>query len=362
MDRTTPSRRFLQEIAGLPKIDLHLHLDGALRVETIAELARARGCPLPTYDPCRLRRFVQVGPRCRSVREFLATFRYFYPLLSDGEALERVAYELCETEAADGVVYFETRFAPVLLAAGRFTMEDAVRAVLRGLRRGTRAFGGSARLILCCYRSAPPASSVATVCLARKYRDRGVAGVDIAGDERSYPVAPHQAAFDLAHRAGLPVTIHAGEGGPPANVREALFVQKAHRLGHAVHMAEDADLVAYVRDHAIPVEMCLTSNLQTRVVRRIEQHPFRRFLDAGVRVTLNADDPGVSRITLSDEYRLAVRAFGLSVGELGRVVGNAAEGSFLPDRERRSLRRRIDLEYARAQAALARDGQRENAR
>ncbi|MBI3273200.1 MAG: adenosine deaminase [Planctomycetes bacterium] len=340
-------RRLKALVPNLPKVDLHLHLDGALRVATIAELARERGCPLPTYDTRRLRRFVQVGPRCRSVGEFLATFRYFYPVLQDAEALERAAYELCEDQAADRVVYFEARFAPVLLATERFSMEDSVRATLRGLERGCRRFRVRARLLLCCYRPSPPASSVATVKLASAYRDRGVAGIDLAGDERSHSAALHQRAFDLARRLGVPVTIHAGEGGPPANVRDALLLQKARRIGHGVHMTEAPDLVEYVRERGIPIEMCLTSNLQTRIVEAIESHPFGGLLRAGVRVTLNSDDPGVSGITLSDDYRLAVDAWGLSLGELRTIALHGVEAAFVSEDERRTLRRAVEQGYAR---------------
>ncbi|MBI5367533.1 MAG: adenosine deaminase [Planctomycetes bacterium] len=337
-------------LPALPKIDLHLHLDGALRVATIAELARERRVPLPTYDPQRLRHYVQVGPRCRSVAEFLATFRYFYPVLADAAALERVAYELCEDQSRAGVIYFEARYAPVLLAHARFRPAETVRAVLRGLEAGGRDFGVAWGLILCCYRGAPPASSTATVRLAAAARDRGVVGIDLAGDERRHSAAPHQRAFDLARRLGVPATLHAGESAPPAGVRDALDLQHARRIGHGVHLEEDPDLAARVRDRRVPLEMCMTSNLQTRVVRRAADHPFGRFLRAGFCVTLNADDPGVSGITLIDEWRRAARTFDLSLAELRTVALNGAEAAFAPAAVRRALARRIADGFARVAA------------
>jgi adenosine deaminase len=218
----------------LPKIDLHLHLDGAIRVPTLAELGEDLGVRLPTYDPEKLAKFVQVDRDCRSLADFLKRFEILYPILPYAKTQERIAYELCEDCARDNVIYFETRFAPALACNERFTAEDAVVAALEGLRRGQRDFGVRCGLILCCYRSITPQENIETVKLAHKYRDHGVSGIDLAGDENRFSAAPHAAAFALARKLEIPITIHAGEGGKPEHIREAVFEHGATRIGHGV--------------------------------------------------------------------------------------------------------------------------------
>ena len=189
----------------LPKIDLHLHLDGAIRVPTIAELGDELGIKLPTYDPKELAKFVQVDRDCRSLTDFLKRFDIFYPILPFARTQERIAYELCEDCARDNVIYFETRFAPALASSERFTMEDAVVAALEGLRRGQRDFKVTCGVILCCYRSITAQQNIDTVKLAHKYRDKGVVGIDLAGDELHYPAAPHAEAFALAGKHDISI-------------------------------------------------------------------------------------------------------------------------------------------------------------
>lgn len=251
---------------ALPKIDLHLHLDGAIRVPTIAELGDELGIKLPTYDPKQLAALVQVNRDCRSLTDFLKRFEVFYPLLPFAKTQERIAYELCEDCQRDNVIYFEARFAPALAASPRFTMEDAVTAALEGFRRGQRDFNIRSGLILCCYRSISVAENIATVKLAHKYRDQGVIGIDLAGDENHFAAAPHAEAFALARKLEIPITIHAGEGGRPENIREAVFTHGATRIGHGVSLQNDPELLKAVRDQGTVFEICLTSNLQTCTV------------------------------------------------------------------------------------------------
>lgn len=321
----------------LPKIDLHLHLDGAIRVSTIAELGDQLGVRLPTYDPRQLARYVQVNHDCRSLTDFLKRFETFYPILPYAVTQERIAYELCEDCARDNVIYFETRFAPALATKGKFTMEDAVVAALEGLRRGQRDFGVRCGLILCCYRSVALDENLATIRLAQKYRDRGVIGIDLAGDEKNFPASAHADAFALARKLELPVTIHAGEAGPAGNIREAVFEHGATRIGHGVALQEDTELLKQVRDRGTVFEICLTSNLQTCTVPTLAAHPFRKLLDEQVRVTLNTDDPAISNITLTHEYELAAREFKLTPAQIREVLVNAANAAFAEPSERARL-------------------------
>jgi adenosine deaminase len=330
----------------LPKIDLHLHLDGAIRVPTIAELGDELGIELPTYDPTKLASLVQVDHDCRSLTDFLKRFEVFYPILPFAKTQERIAYELCEDCRRDNVIYFEARFAPGLAASPRFSMEDSVVAALEGFRRGQRDFGIRCGLILCCYRSISVAENVETVKLAAKYRDQGVIGIDLAGDENHFAAAPHAAAFALARKLEMPITIHAGEGGQAENIREAVFTHGATRIGHGVSLQHDPELLKAVRDAGTVFEICLTSNLQTCTVSSLQAHPFKRFFDEKVRVTLNTDDPGISNITLSDEFELAARAYQFQPADIRTLLDNAAQAAFGDVSLRRELAARIQAAFA----------------
>ena len=325
----------------LPKIDLHLHLDGAIRVPTIAELGDELGIKLPSYNPMELAKFVQVDRDCRSLTDYLKRFEIFYPILPYAVTQERIAYELCEDCARDNVIYFETRFAPALACNEKFTMEDSVVAVLEGLRRGQRDFKVRCGLILCCYRSITPQQNIDTVNLAYKYRERGVIGIDLAGDELHYPATPHAEAFALARKLEIPITIHAGEGGKPENIREAVFDHGATRIGHGIALQRDAELLKRVRDQGTVFEICLTSNLQTCSVPSAQQHPFKKFFDEKVRVTLNTDDPAISDITLTDEFELAEHEYKLTAAQIRELLATAANAAFAELSVRQELAERV---------------------
>jgi adenosine deaminase len=326
----------------MPKAELHAHLDGSVRTSTILDLARARGAKLPAADAASLEPFVTVPPGCASLAEFLETFDLFYPLLRDPGAVERIAYELAVDAAADGVTVLEARFAPALQAAEGFGIEAVARAALKGLLAGAAETGMAAGLILCAYRSVPPEVNLETARVAARLLGEGVVGLDLAGDERNFPALPHVEAFALARKAGVPVTVHAGEEGPPSNVQEALFLLGAARLGHAVRLPEDPDLLDHVARSGIAVEVCLTSNLRTGRVPSLERHPLPLFLTRGIRAVLCTDDPAVFRTTLSGEYARAVEAFGLGREDVRRLARAGFEAAFLPAAERR--RRAGDFE------------------
>jgi adenosine deaminase len=328
---------------ALPKIDLHIHLDGAIRVATIAELGDELGIELPTCDPKKLAGHVQVNRDCRSLTDFLKRFEVIYPLLPFARTQERIAYELCEDCRRDNVIYFETRFAPALAASEKFRMEDAVAAALEGLRRGQRDFGVRCGLILCSYRSISVQENIETVKLAAKYRDQGVIGIDLAGDETHFPAAPHAEAFALARKLELPITIHAGEGGRPENIREAVFEHGATRIGHGVSLQQDPELLKAVRDQGTVFEICLTSNLQTCTVPSLQAHPFKKFLDEKLRVTLNTDDPGISNITLTDEFELAAREFNLQPAQSLELRVTAARAAFATPQIRAQIEQALEV-------------------
>jgi adenosine deaminase len=194
---------------------------------------------------------------------------------------------------------------------------------------------------LCCYRSITPQQNIETVKLAHKYRDKGVVGIDLAGDELHYPATPHAEAFALAGKLDIPVTIHAGEGERPENIREAVFDHGAARIGHGVALQRDPELLKRVRDAGTVFEICLTSNLQTCSVPSLAKHPFKKFLDEKVRVTLNTDDPAISNITLTDEFRLAAKSFSLSPAQIRTLLSTAVEAVFAGASVRREVAARL---------------------
>ncbi len=329
-----------QAVKALPKVDLHLHLDGAIRTQTILELGKQFNVDLPTDNVDDLASYVQVQPSCRSLSDFLGCFENFYPVLQYPGAIERIAYELCEDLAEAGVIYAETRFAPVLLQEEGASIKEMVDAALRGLNRGEKDFDIPVNLILCAYRGTPSEASVEVVELASEYRDRGIVGLDFAGDESQYEAREHMEALELARENNLPLTIHAGEAGGVENIREALELG-ADRIGHGVRLEDDPELLQEVVDKEIPLEQCLTSNLQTQAVASIEKHPFPEFLQQGIKVTLNTDDPRVSNTDINKEFLLASEEFGLSLADLKQILLNSVGAAFTTQKIKKSLRERI---------------------
>ena len=329
----------------LPKCDIHVHLDGSVRVGTIRDAANKMGVKLPTQDLKELAKYVQAPPDCRSLSDFLKAFELFYPILKDPEILERISYELCEDVASENIRYMEVRFAPVLQAKEGFPMEEVVKSVLKGLERGQRNFKVRTRLLLCCYLPKPLATSIETVNLALKYREKGVAGVDLAGDEAHFSARKHREAFLIARKDGLPATIHAGEAGGAENIRYALEVLGARRIGHGVRLKEDPQLLARVKRDKIPLEMCLTSNVQTQAVKEYDLHPFKEYYDLGILVTLNTDDRSISDITLTDEIVKAIEYYQLSLEDIKRITFNGIESAFITEREKKVLKKEFREEF-----------------
>ena len=333
----------------MPKLDLHLHIDGAVRTETILDLAREQNHALPASTVRDLQHFVTVGPDCRSLTEFLGTFEVFYELLRQPEALQRVTRELCQDLQEDGVIYAELRFAPILnirdLGRSRAEMRAMVTAAIAGLQ-AARTDTFEARLILCCYRGFDTEYALETVELVRELQgelgaDCPIVAVDLAGDESRYPADAFRAPFDLARDYGIPATVHAAEAAGPESAAAALELLHARRIGHGIRIREDPELLARVIRERIPLEVCLTSNLQTQTVRTLEEHPFADYLRSNACVTLNTDDPRVSGITLSSEWDLAVSAFGLTPEEIRKLNSNSVDAAFCDSRTKERLRSRI---------------------
>jgi adenosine deaminase len=345
---STLDRELLRQ---LPKAELHCHLDGSVRPETMLELGREQGKPMPAHDAQSLREFMRVDD-ARNLEEYLGRFSVTLSVLQTESALDRVAYELAEDAARDGVSYIEVRYAPVLNQAEGLSLEQAVEAPLRGLARAERDHGVVGRVIVCAIRNMVPAVSHALAELAVAYRHRGVVGFDLAGGEAGNPARVHAAAFEYARSHDLACTCHAGEGDGAESVREAVHICGAHRLGHATRLIEDTSLTDYCNDRRIPLEICLTSNVQTRVAESYEAHPFREYYRRGLNVVLNTDNRLMSDVTLTDEYLHAARDLDFTFDELSEVALNGFESAFLPSAERSLLVARAKERIAALRATL----------
>jgi adenosine deaminase len=320
----------------LPKAELHCHLDGSVRPATLIELGREYGVPMPRDDAEALRDYMIVK-NAQTLEDYLARFEVTLSVMQTADALERIAYELAEDAAREGVRYLETRFAPVLNVRGGLPLEGTVEAAMRGLARAGRDHGITARLIICGLRTLDPSVSLELARLAVACRDSGVVAFDLAGGERGHPAADHAAAFAHAHAHGLACTCHAGEGDGAGSVRQALHVCGVQRLGHATRLIEDPLLAAEVLDRHVPLEICLTSNIQTHAASSYEAHPARAYFDRGMHVVLNTDNRLMSGVNLVDEYEHAARQLHFSFDDLARVAVNGFEAAFLPDAERQRL-------------------------
>ena len=317
----------------LPKAELHCHLDGSVRPETMIELGVELDKPMPATDVESLRNYMRVDD-ARNLEDYLERFAITLSVMQTESALERIAYELAEDSALDGVRYIEVRYAPVLNVREGMSLEQAVEAPLRGLARAEEAFGIKGRVIVTAIRNMAPSVSQELAELAVAYRHQGVVGFDLAGGEVGYPAKAHRKAFEYARAHELACTCHAGEGDGPESVREAVHVCGVHRVGHATRLIEDTSLTDYCNDRRIALEICLTSNVQTRAADSYATHPFREYFNRGLNVVLNTDNRLMSGVTLTDEYVHAAESLGFGFDELARVAVNGFESCFLPYEER----------------------------
>jgi adenosine deaminase len=357
------TKEFLRQV---PKVLLHDHLDGGLRPQTVIDLAKeTKYDKLPTTDPSKLAEWFYRGATRGSLPLFLEGFEHTSGVMQTEESLERVAYETMEDMKKDGVVYLETRFAPVFHTQRGLHHETIVRSVLNGLERGKRDFGVDYGLILCAMRNMEPHFSQEIAELAVDFRDRGVVGFDLAGEEGGYPPKKHVDAFHYIQRENFNITIHAGEAFGKESIWQAIQWCGAHRIGHATRLIEDMKvkdgevlnmgrLAQYVLDKRIPLEMCLTSNVHTGAVKSMKEHPFGIYYRYKFRVTLNTDDRLMSNITLTDEYQTAADVFELKLDDLEKLTINAMKSAFMPYKHRIPLiYNKIKPGFAAAREQLA---------
>jgi adenosine deaminase len=312
-------------------------LDGSLRIPTILDLAEKQNISLPADNEADLKNILTIQDRVKSLEEYLKLFKITLSVMQTPESLEQCSYELIEDASKENIRYIEIRYSPFLHIKKGMTMEESVEAVQRGLIRGQKEFGVRSGIIICGIRDISPEISLRLAKIAVCYKDKGVVGFDLAGAEENFPAKKHREAFYLIQNNNINATIHAGEAFGPSSIHQAIHYCSANRIGHGTRLYEDRDLMNYVNDHRIALEICLTSNIQVRSVDSIEVHPFKQYLDEDIRVTLNTDSRLISNTTLTDEYLLAAKTFNLTIQNLRTIIINGFKGAFLPHNERREI-------------------------
>ena len=320
----------LEDIQRLPKTDLHVHLDGSLRFQTILDLAREQGVSLPADTVETLRPYVEMGEDCESLVEYLKAFDVALSVMQTYESLVRTAFELAEDAARENVRYMEVRYSPILHQQKGMTLHSIVQAVLEGLAAAEKRYPIKTGVILCGIRHIGPELSNRLADLTVAFKNKGVVGFDLAGAEEDFPAKKHREAFSRVLANNINCTLHAGEAYGPESIHQAIHLCGAHRIGHGVRLIEDGDLLNYVNDHRIPLECCPSSNVQTKAVRRMQDHPIRLFYDLGLRVTVNTDNRMVTRTTVSEEYLVLHEVLAFTLDEIKELIIMGFKSAFLP--------------------------------
>jgi adenosine deaminase len=338
---------------ALPKTDLHCHLDGSLRLRTMLELADRQGVKLPADTEEGLAKAMKIGQRHGSLEEYLKGFEITLSVLQTEDALYRTAYELAIDAAAENCKVLEVRYAPVLHLQKGLKPTMVVESVLEGLRAAQRETGIIAGVLVCGIRNMSPETSLRLAELSVAYKNRGVLGFDLAGAEHGNPAKDHQEAFQLILNNNINCTVHAGEAYGPPSIAQALHYCGAHRIGHGVRLREDGDLLNYVNDHRIPIECCPSSNVQTGAVADMASHPFKFYLDFGIRVTINTDNRLITDTTVTKELLVTARQFGLTAKDIRNVLVGGFKSAFLTFHDRAQLVRKVQNEMEEVIARFA---------
>lgn len=326
-------------LAMMPKIELHRHLEGSVRLSTLVDIGRQYDIPVPLADPEQLRPLVQMTAADPwTVERFLSKFAVLRHFFRSAEVVQRITAEAIADAAAENVRYLELRFTPAALASQtRASLHEVTGWVVESARHAARKHRIKVRLIVSINRHESLSLGKQALQAALDFRTQGVVGFDLAGNEHIFPARPFADLFQEAKQSGLGLTVHAGEWSGANNVREAIVDLGADRIGHGVRIVENSSVVGLAQEHGTVFEVCPTSNLQTGSVRHLCHHPVIDLHFLGLPLTINTDDPAISNISLTDEYLAVVRSLGLSVADLRRSVLLAARSAFLPPEEQQQL-------------------------
>jgi adenosine deaminase len=327
----------------IPKAEIHLHLEGAIRTQTLIDVAREYHLTLPSYDPAELDKHVKVLDQMRNLDAVLAAFAIFQNSITSPQFVERIAWELFEDSARQNIKLLEVRFSPDWAFHGHNLDWDAcLEGLLRAAERAERELGMAVGYIAITSRSMGPDSCTRTVDWAVRHR-KHILGIDLADSEDMYPIRQFAKSVMRAREAGLKVTVHSGENTPASAVVETIRAVSPDRIGHGIHIIEDMAAVELVKARDVTLEVNPWSNYLTNSVPRIEEHPLKKLFDLGVKVTINSDDPEVLETNLNNEYRIAHEILGMSLKEIAVCNRYAVEASFLPKEKKQAVLERYFL-------------------
>jgi adenosine deaminase len=340
-------------VERLPKVELHRHFEGAITVDSLLSIAEREGVELPSRERDELEKLVTITPDDHSLIDFINKFSVIGQVFASAKVVEELAYNCVTDAAAENIKYLELRYSPsYIVEAHKLDMDEVTAAVQRGIKAAAADTGILVRSILIVERQRSMEEAWQVERLAEKYMSDGVVALDLANDEANYGPKPFRDVFAAAKQKGLAITVHAGEAAGPENIRDAVEILGAMRIGHGVTAIQDSEVMRMLHSLRIPLELCPTSNVQTEAVMQLAEHPLSLFYDAGLQIVLNTDDPAVCGIDLNDEYCSVISQFDFSLYGVERLLVNGVMSCFLPPPERRALMQKIGSEYQEAKGWL----------
>lgn len=324
----------IEIVKALPKTELHCHLDGSIRTETILDIAEKENIEIPTKELLGFEKYVKILGECNSLKEYLDKFDLPIKVMQKHEHIYRITCELLEDLSKQNVRYIEIRFAPLFHTKQGMSAEAVIETVLKGMKDSKKKYGIMSNLIVCAMRHESIEASKQLVEISKRYLNKGIVAVDLAGNEHDFPPELHKEAFDLANSYGFHCTIHAGETGIHENIIKSIELLHAERIGHGVYAFKDENTVKYLKDKKIPLEVCITSNVNTKAVESYNEHPVKTYLDEGLVVTINTDNITVSNISIIDEYNYLIKEQGFTLQDILKIIKNGIEASFASKEEK----------------------------
>lgn len=316
------------DINNLPKIELHCHLDGSLRIETVIELSKKENISLDSYAYDEVKKLLSVDENCNSLNEYLDKFDLPNKVLQSKENLRRASYELLEDAAKDNVKYIEVRFAPILHIKGGLSLEEVIEGVIYGIKDAERKYDIKGNVIISCIRGLDLQHVFDSIEAGSNFIGKGVVAIDLAAEEKEDFAHEYIEAISYAKKKGFRITIHAGETGFGKNVRQAIELLGAERIGHGVFIYNDKDSYNLVKAKGIMLEMCPKSNIDTKAVDSYSNHPIYKYHKDNIKVNISTDNRTVSNISLNDETKNVIRAFNISLDQYKEIYLNSVKAAF----------------------------------
>jgi len=333
------------DLQKIPKIELHYHLDGSVSAATLIDVAIHDEIVLPTYNSKELEKLLRADESCVSLANYLSKFDLPLKCMQTEYALEYISYKAIEDVSKQNVKYIEIRFAPQLHTIKGLDIYQVTNSVICGLQKGEKEYNVISRIIIVCLRSDDLAKNIEVLELTNRLLGNYVVGIDLAGDELKNPPNNFMDLFDQAKKLGIPITIHAGEAAGPDNVRKSIENLHATRIGHGISSREDSNLIDLIRKKSIYLELCITSNVQTKAVKSWKDHPVKEFYDCGIKITINTDNSAISNTNLSEEYSKLISLYGFTLSDLHAIILNGLDAAFISERMKNDLRAKINDEF-----------------